>query len=120
MKGTRDAPTCGFSAKAVQILNGIIPDYETVNVLSSPELRDGIKHFSGWPTIPQLFIDGKLVGGCDIVLEMNAKGELKELLQVDPAVSAELAVREVNMAKVCRCSEKKKLASDGVESDAAP
>lgn len=112
MKGTRDAPTCGFSAKVVQTLNALIADYETVNVLNSPEIREGIKQFSGWPTIPQLYVDGKLVGGCDIVVEMNAKGSLQELLKIDPDTSAQLAAREVNMAKVCRCSDKKSAASD--------
>jgi len=83
MKGTRSMPQCGFSAQVVQILDEFAPSYETVNVLESPELRDGIKEFSEWPTIPQLYVDGKLVGGCDIVREMTAAGELQKLLGDD-------------------------------------
>jgi len=83
MKGTRHAPQCGFSATVVQILDGLVPSYETVDVLSSPELRDGIKEFSKWPTIPQLYVDGQFVGGCDIVREMHASGELQKLIGVE-------------------------------------
>jgi len=78
MKGNRQMPQCGFSAQVVQILDKLVPSYETVNVLRSPELRDGIKEFSQWPTIPQLYVDGQLIGGCDIVREMNASGELQK------------------------------------------
>jgi monothiol glutaredoxin len=80
MKGTRRAPQCGFSAQVVQILDDLLPDYQTVDVLGSPELRDGIKEFSQWPTIPQLFVEGKLIGGCDIVREMKSSGELEQVL----------------------------------------
>ena len=80
MKGTRQMPQCGFSAQVVQILDDLVPSYETVDILRSPELRDGIKEFSQWPTIPQLFIGGQFIGGCDIVREMNASGELPKLL----------------------------------------
>ena len=80
MKGTRHAPQCGFSAQVVQILDGIVPEYETVDVLSSAELRDGVKEFSDWPTIPQLFIKGQFVGGCDIVRALKESGELEQLL----------------------------------------
>jgi monothiol glutaredoxin len=83
MKGNRTAPQCGFSAQVVQILDELLPTYETVDVLRSPELRDGIKEFSEWPTIPQLFIDGKLVGGCDIVRELQSSGELQKLLDTE-------------------------------------
>jgi monothiol glutaredoxin len=76
MKGSRHFPQCGFSAQVVEILNKLVPSYDTVNVLADPELRDGIKRFSDWPTIPQLYVDGKFVGGCDIVKEMFASGEL--------------------------------------------
>jgi len=82
MKGTRQTPQCGFSAQVVQILDGCLLNYETIDVLRSPELRDGIKQFSEWPTIPQVYIDGKFIGGCDIVREMNASGELHWLLDV--------------------------------------
>jgi len=80
MKGSRSFPQCGFSATVVGILNGYPPKYETVNVLSSPDIRDGIKEYSSWPTIPQLYVDGKFVGGCDIVKEMHQTGELAKLL----------------------------------------
>jgi monothiol glutaredoxin len=80
MKGNRQAPQCGFSAQVVQILDDLAAEYEDVDVLASPELRDGIKEFSQWPTIPQLFIGGQFVGGCDIVRELSASGELQKLL----------------------------------------
>jgi monothiol glutaredoxin len=80
MKGTRRAPQCGFSAQVVQILDELVPEYETVDVLSSAELRDGIKEFSEWPTIPQLFVNGEFVGGCDIVRALRESGELEQLL----------------------------------------
>ena len=82
MKGTRHMPQCGFSAQVVKILDELRPSYETVDVLRSPEIRDGIKAFSEWPTIPQLYIDGHFVGGCDIVREMHASGELQKLIGV--------------------------------------
>ena len=81
MKGTRRAPQCGFSAQVVQILDELLPEYQTHDVLSSAELRDGIKDYSQWPTIPQLYIDGKFVGGCDIVTELDQTGELVSLIK---------------------------------------
>ena len=83
MKGTRRAPQCGFSAQVVQILDELVPQYQTHDVLASAELRDGIKAYSQWPTIPQLYIDGKFVGGCDIVRDMKASGELEKLLGIE-------------------------------------
>ena len=80
MKGTRSMPQCGFSAQVVKILDTLLPSYETVDALHSPDIRDGIKAFSEWPTIPQLYIDGQFLGGCDIVREMYASGELQELI----------------------------------------
>jgi len=80
MKGSAEQPQCGFSALVVQILDHIGVDYATVNVLSSDELRQGVKTFSDWPTIPQLYVKGEFVGGCDIVKEMFQAGELKPLL----------------------------------------
>jgi monothiol glutaredoxin len=80
MKGTRRAPQCGFSAQVVQILDELVPEYETVDVLGSAELRDGIKEFSQWPTIPQLFVNGEFIGGCDIVRALQESGELQQLL----------------------------------------
>src|SRR5690349_11350007 len=89
MKGNRQFPQCGFSARVVQILNGLVPSYETVNVLSDPDIRDGIKEFSSWPTIPQLYVDGQFIGGCDIVTELHGSGELAKLLGAEksPATS---------------------------------
>ena len=83
MNGNRQMPQCGFSGQVVQILNKLLPSYETVDVLGSPELRDGIKEFSQWPTIPQLYVGGQFIGGCDIVREMNASGELQSLISTD-------------------------------------
>jgi monothiol glutaredoxin len=80
MKGDRQGPQCGFSAQVVQILDRLVPDYTTVDVLSDPPLREGIKVYSSWPTIPQLYVGGELVGGCDIVKELMATGEIFETL----------------------------------------
>lgn len=82
LKGTRSAPSCGFSAKTVELLDTLMSSYSTVDVLSHPEIRDGIKEFSSWPTIPQLFVRGEFVGGADIVGEMYESGELHQLLGV--------------------------------------
>jgi monothiol glutaredoxin len=82
MKGNRQAPQCGFSAQVVQILDRLLPDYTTVDVLSDPEIRDGIKAYSSWPTIPQLYVAGEFVGGCDIVKELAATGEIYGALGV--------------------------------------
>ena len=81
MKGTRDAPRCGFSAAVVEILDEVAPKYRTVDVLADPEVREGIKAFSDWPTIPQLYVKGEFVGGCDIVREMFQASELQSLLK---------------------------------------
>ena len=80
MKGTRARPQCGFSAAVVGVLDGLLPGYKTVDVLADPEVRDGIKELSAWPTIPQLYVRGEFVGGADIVREMQASGELATLL----------------------------------------
>ena len=81
MKGTPRAPMCGFSATAVQILQACnLPLFFSVNVLDDPDIREGVKAFSDWPTIPQLYIRGEFVGGCDIMREMYQSGELKQLL----------------------------------------
>jgi len=79
MKGTPVFPQCGFSSMVSQILNHIEVEFKGVDVLSEPSLRDGIKTYSDWPTIPQLYVKSKFVGGCDIVKEMYESGELKEL-----------------------------------------
>ena len=81
MKGTPEAPQCGFSATVVQILDQLLPEYTTVNVLADPEIREGIKEYASWPTIPQLYVNGEFQGGCDIVRELYASGELEKLLQ---------------------------------------
>lgn len=88
MKGTRGAPACGFSAACVQILDEMLPSYETVNVLADPAVRDGIKEFTSWPTIPQLYIGGQFVGGSDILREMHASGELAKALGVSGEIAA--------------------------------
>ena len=80
MKGTKDAPQCGFSAAVVDVLKMLGVPFETRDVLSDTELREGIKKYSNWPTVPQVFIDGKFIGGCDITREMFASGELKKLI----------------------------------------
>src|SRR2546430_17619723 len=80
MKGSHSFPQCGFSATGVSILNQLVPSYETVNVLADPKVREGIKEYSQWPTVPQLYIDGEFIGGCDIVKALHASGELKKKL----------------------------------------
>ena len=84
MKGNRQAPQCGFSATVVGILDSMLPDYHTVDVLASPHIRDGIKVFSSWPTVPQLYVKGEFVGGCDIIQEMFGSGEIHKTLGVEP------------------------------------
>ena len=80
MKGTAQFPQCGFSARVVQILTHLSVPFNTVNVLEEPEIREGIKQFSNWPTVPQLYVKGEFVGGSDIVTEMFQSGELHTLL----------------------------------------
>jgi len=80
MKGTPGFPQCGFSGQVVQILDYVGVDYKGINVLDSSELRQGIKDYSNWPTIPQLYVKGEFVGGCDIVREMFQAGELQSFL----------------------------------------
>jgi len=81
MKGTPVFPQCGFSAAVVQILTTMGVKFKGVDVLADPEIREGIKEFSNWPTIPQLYVKGEFVGGCDIVREMYESGELQEFLK---------------------------------------
>jgi monothiol glutaredoxin len=76
MKGTPSAPQCGFSMQTVRVLNAVGVDYASVNVLDFPAVRDGIKSYSDWPTIPQLYVKGEFVGGCDIITTMFTEGEL--------------------------------------------
>ncbi len=81
MKGNAMFPQCGFSARVVQILTHMGVPFQTANVLEDAGLREGIKQFSNWPTIPQLYVDGEFVGGCDIITEMYQSGELETLMQ---------------------------------------
>ncbi len=81
MKGNANFPQCGFSARVVQILNHMGVPFQTANVLEDANLREGVKQFSNWPTIPQLYVDGEFVGGCDIITEMFQSGELETLMK---------------------------------------
>jgi monothiol glutaredoxin len=81
MKGTPSFPMCGFSAATVEVLREIGVPFKAIDVLAEPEKREGIKVYSNWPTIPQVYVDGKFIGGCDIVREMHARGELAPLLK---------------------------------------
>ena len=81
MKGNKSMPQCGFSSKVAGVLNYIGVEYEDINVLADEVVRQGIKDFSDWPTIPQLYVEGEFIGGCDIVKELFEKGELKILLE---------------------------------------
>jgi monothiol glutaredoxin len=90
MKGTPVFPQCGFSAAVVQALSNLGVKFKGIDVLQDPELRDGIKRFTNWPTIPQLYVKGEFVGGCDIIREMYQTGELVELLNTN-GIKVELA-----------------------------
>ena len=81
MKGTKEMPMCGFSNTVTQVMNGYSIPYVDVNVLEDPDIGVNLSEISNWPTIPQLFIDGELVGGCDITLELHQSGELKKMLE---------------------------------------
>ena len=99
MKGTSQAPQCGFSSKVAGILNYMDVKYKDVNVLSDENIRQGIKDFSEWPTIPQLYVNGEFVGGCDIIVEMTLSGELDELLtlkNISFDLEASKRIREEN------------------------
>ena len=81
MKGTKEQPICGFSAKVVNILNSHSVVFQDVNILEDPEIRIKLSEYSNWPTIPQLFVKGELIGGCDIVMDLEGKGELGGVLE---------------------------------------
>lgn len=81
MKGTKEMPQCGFSSKVAGVLNYMGVDYQDVNVLADEDIRQGIKDYSDWPTIPQLYVKSEFVGGCDIIIEMTLSGELDTLLE---------------------------------------
>ena len=89
MKGTKEMPQCGFSARVTQILMHLGVDFQGRNVLADPALRQGIKDYTQWPTIPQLYVDAEFIGGCDIVMEMFQNGELQQVLQDAGAVAGE-------------------------------
>ena len=91
MKGTPVFPQCGFSAAVIQVLSHLQVKFSSVNVLEDPDIRDGIKQYSDWPTIPQLYVKGEFVGGCDIIREMYETGELKTFLE-DKGLHSESAV----------------------------
>ncbi len=88
MKGNRNFPQCGFSAATVAVFDELGAPYETIDVLSDPEVRDQVKAYSNWPTIPQVYIDGKFVGGCDIVRELYESGELQQMVKSASGASA--------------------------------
>jgi monothiol glutaredoxin len=88
MKGTKSFPQCGFSSRAVEILKSCGAEFKDVNVLTDPNIRQGIKEFSNWPTIPQVYIDGKFVGGSDILADLYQSGELQKTLAGDPKASS--------------------------------
>lgn len=88
MKGSKTFPQCGFSGAVIQVLNHFGVDFFDVDVLKDAEIREGIKQFTNWPTIPQLYIKGEFVGGCDIVREMATSGELAQMLESKGIVSA--------------------------------
>ena len=99
MKGTKSMPQCGFSSRVAGVLNYMGIDYTDVNVLADPEIRQGIKDYSDWPTIPQLYVKGEFVGGCDIVTEMTLSGELDQLFEANGIVydkDAAERIREAN------------------------
>jgi monothiol glutaredoxin len=89
MKGNPEQPACGFSARTVAILQSLDKPFAAVDILPDPRIRQELSAISGWPTIPQLFVDGELVGGCDIVTEMYESGELHEVLGLEPAPAQE-------------------------------
>ena len=89
MKGTPDFPQCGFSAQTVAALRAVGAEFAFINIFEDPEVREGLKAYSNWPTFPQLYIGGELIGGCDIALELYESGELKEIVaKVTPAETA--------------------------------
>ncbi|MFZ1470201.1 MAG: Grx4 family monothiol glutaredoxin [Paracoccaceae bacterium] len=99
MKGTKTMPQCGFSSRVAGVLNYMGVDFADVDVLSDPEIRQGIKDFSDWPTVPQLYVKGEFVGGCDIVTEMTLSGELDSLFTTNGVKFDQAAadkIREAN------------------------
>jgi monothiol glutaredoxin len=95
MKGTPDAPACGFSARTVATLQSLQAPFAAVDILPDPRIRQELSAISNWPTIPQLFHNGELIGGCDIVSEMFESGELAEALGIDEAQAADVQARQI-------------------------
>lgn len=100
MKGTPDGPACGFSARAVSVLNSLERKYAAVDILPDPRIREELSALSNWPTIPQLFVDGELVGGSDIMMEMYESGELAEVLGVQQPPADTPIEREAKPAAI--------------------
>jgi monothiol glutaredoxin len=100
MKGTKAMPQCGFSSRVAGILNYMGVDYADVNVLADAEIRQGIKDFSDWPTIPQLYVKGEFVGGCDIITEMTLSGELDQLFDTKGVTYSKEAADKIRAANV--------------------
>ena len=110
MKGTPQAPMCGFSAKTVGLLDSLLSSYSTVDVLQDEEIREGIKAYGDWPTIPQLYIDKELIGGCDIVTAMYNNGELHESLGLDQPdrTPPEVSITEAAAEKISEAMQGEK------------
>jgi len=98
MKGTRDMPQCGFSSRVAGVLNFMGVDFADVNVLADEEVRQGIKDYSEWPTIPQLYVKGEFVGGCDIITEMTLSGELDQLFDQNGVTYDKAAAEKIREA----------------------
>ena len=98
MKGTREMPQCGFSSRVAGVLNYMAVPYQDIDVLKDADIRQGIKDFSDWPTIPQLYVKGEFVGGCDIVTEMTLSGELDQLLDQKSIVFDKAAAEKIREA----------------------
>ena len=98
MKGTKEMPQCGFSSRVAGVLNFMGVQYQDVNVLADADIRQGIKEYSDWPTIPQLYVKGEFVGGCDIVTEMTISGELDNLLEANGVAFNKEAAEQIRAA----------------------
>jgi monothiol glutaredoxin len=98
MKGTKQMPQCGFSSRVAGVLNYMGVDFADVNVLADPEIRQGIKDYSDWPTIPQLYVKGEFVGGCDIITEMTLSGELDALFDQKGVIYDKARAEEIRAA----------------------
>ena len=98
MKGTKEMPSCGFSSRVAGVLNFMGVDFADVNVLADDEIRSGIKEYSDWPTIPQLYVKGEFVGGCDIITEMTLSGELDTMLEDNGVAFDKEAANKIRQA----------------------